>query len=232
MEKAVGKVVLLDERPVVRRLFRPLFCLMWGPSPRSPRPRRSDSRSSRRRRWTRARSPLRSSLSASTTTRPSRRTAGPNFVPAVVQYHPETRPLKPPRRRSRYAPRSPHSVLRQKLAVTEIPVATVSATFKKHSFSYWIYGVDSKVFETEYRTCVLRATLGGWWGVEHRGWARVKARPPVERGLGDAGWAGAGGETVKIAFLTFDGTGVSGLNNNATCDKTNSSAGKPGCSTM
>ena len=45
-----------------------------------------------------------------------------------------------------------HSVLRQKLAVTEIPVATVSATFKKHSFSYWIYGVDSKVFETEYRT--------------------------------------------------------------------------------
>ena len=42
------------------------------------------------------------------------------------------------------------SVLRQKLAVTEIPVATITATFKKHTFSYWTYGVDNKVFETEY----------------------------------------------------------------------------------
>jgi hypothetical protein len=41
-------------------------------------------------------------------------------------------------------------VLRQKLTVTEIPVCTVAATFKKHSFSYWIYGVDNKVHETEY----------------------------------------------------------------------------------
>ena len=42
------------------------------------------------------------------------------------------------------------SVLRQRLAVTEIPTATVTATFKTHHFSYWVYGVDGKVFETEY----------------------------------------------------------------------------------
>jgi len=41
-------------------------------------------------------------------------------------------------------------VVRQRLSITEIPVATVSATFKERPFQYWTYGIDNKVFEKEY----------------------------------------------------------------------------------